>query len=104
LPGSSNSLTSISITSCHNSGANTTHRKLKIFFNINTELFLATDAGEFFNFKNRCTLLVRAANFAPYGYHLGGPVTVLHRVFMGQVSGPSLSLLTRGTSLSHFTH
>jgi hypothetical protein len=57
LPGSSNSLTSISVTSYHNSGANTTHRRLQIFFKISTELFLATDAGDFFNFKNRCTLL-----------------------------------------------
>ncbi len=50
-------LDSISVTSCHNSGANTTHRKIKIFFKISIELFLATDAGDFFNLKNRCTLV-----------------------------------------------
>jgi hypothetical protein len=61
LPGSSNALTSISITSFHNSGANTTHRSLQIFFKISTEVFLATDAGDFLNFKNRCTLLFREA-------------------------------------------
>ncbi len=34
VPGSSNSWTSISITSCHNSGANTWHTKLKIFLKL----------------------------------------------------------------------
>jgi hypothetical protein len=30
---------------------------LKIFYKITTELYLATDAGDFFIFKNRCTLM-----------------------------------------------
>jgi hypothetical protein len=30
---------------------------LKVFFKIITELFLAAEAGDFFNFENRCTLL-----------------------------------------------
>jgi hypothetical protein len=30
---------------------------LKIFFKITTEHYLATDSGDFFIFKNRCTLM-----------------------------------------------
>ncbi len=50
MPGSSNSRTSISITFCHNSGANTTHTKVKIFFKISPEHNLTRDAGDFIIF------------------------------------------------------
>jgi hypothetical protein len=52
MPGSSNSCTF-----GHNSGANATHTKSKIFVKISPEHNLARDAGDFFVFKNHCTLL-----------------------------------------------